>query len=107
MDKLDILKEFTERLALQIGDSDSEVLERLVAFREEVIEDLERRLPLSEEEKAKIQVIQSYHDVLIGRMADLRDEASEGLLRIQQTRLQKRSYEAPGSMSAIFFDKKK
>ncbi|SFB47753.1 hypothetical protein SAMN05216312_109194 [Cohnella sp. OV330] len=107
MDKLDILKEFTERLALQIDDSDSEVLERLIALREEVIEDLQHRAPLSDEDKAKIQIIQSHHDVLVGRMAKLRDEASQGLQRIQQTRLQKRSYEAPGSINAIFFDKKK
>lgn len=107
MDKLDVLKEFTERIVLQINDTEGEVLERLVDLRAEVIAELQARVPLSDADKNKVKSIQSHHDKLIARMEELRDEASEGLNRIQQSRVQKRSYESYVPANSFFFDKKK
>lgn len=103
------LKELYELTLDIVSDLQSisyEKLEQLVELREKVLSTLNQSITVTEEDRVYIQAIGKYDTQIVGRMAALRDEASEGLTRLENKRKQRSSYDAHYEGGSYFIDVK-
>lgn len=97
----------TVRIAENIEQTDYKELVRLVSYRGSTIEKLKRQDVISEEEMQLWQRILAYDEIIKGRMIAIRYEASEGLRKLKQSKMQKKVYAPVYTPHAHFFDKRK
>ncbi|WP_166243641.1 hypothetical protein [Paenibacillus turpanensis] len=78
----------------------------LIDLRQEVVNNLEAGYVLSASEKNILSKIKPYEDLVFQRMKLLKDEAEQGLVRIQNSKRQRKGYNQPGLSESIMFDKR-
>ncbi|WP_373230792.1 hypothetical protein [Cohnella sp.] len=86
---------------------DYERVERLVETRQALTEAVERKGKLTQQEKLLIREILQYDPVIMRHMQRLKDEAMQGLNRLNTSKKQKAAYNPPGFQDSIMFNKQK
>jgi DNA-binding ferritin-like protein len=105
--KLEQLYEITESLVSNLSETVPEDFERLVELREDALLDLEKLKTLTEMDKQMLFIVDRHHAALVQRMTELRDNASEGLDKIRQSRIQKNRYDPDHASGSYFIDRRK
>ncbi|RJE85641.1 hypothetical protein D3P07_20830 [Paenibacillus sp. 1011MAR3C5] len=91
-------------LVNQIQLATIEQLTELLELRDEVIAVLSQSANVTQEDKHYIKQIASYDEVIINRMNQLKDEAAQGMKRMDDNRKQRSSYDAQYGGSSYFID---
>lgn len=101
------LKMLTEGMLARLSRATYEELESFVEQRGRLIQAIQG-LPVDEaERKAHLPTVQnilSFDGIFIQRMEDLKDEATNGLKRMNQAKSQKSAYAADYSPESILFN---
>lgn len=84
-----------------------EDLEELIALRDEVLNTLQASTNIPQTDRRILSEILKHDVEIVGRMNELKEEASIGLEKIQISRIQKNAYDQGHSEGSYFFDKKK
>jgi hypothetical protein len=104
------LYEMTETMAGELEDADYTKLEQFVAERELVLNELKaqyaRQQPAPHQRKMIEQVL-TWDRMIMGRMEQLKSEASKGLRRLNDNRKQHEAYAPVYSIDGVYFDKRK
>lgn len=101
------LYELTLNIVTDLQSISYEKLEQLVELREEVLSALSQSsVTITDEDKSYIHAIGTYDIQIVGRMVALRDEASEGLTKLENKRKQRSSYDAQYEGGSYFIDMK-
>ncbi|UVI29888.1 hypothetical protein [Paenibacillus spongiae] len=97
----------TKRTSDQIDEINEEELNVLLELRDEVIGQLNGSgSSLSKTEKELLQKIGEYDYVIVQRMEYLKEEASQGLAKLQASQMQKSRYEQASASESYFIDRK-
>ena len=92
---------------------DRATMEDFVEFtqkREQIIGELKRRQAEFQKTAATARLvdeISQYDAPLISRMNELKQEASDGLAKLERSRMQKKAYDAGYAFESAFIDKRK
>ena len=102
------LLEATASLSERIDNADMDQLLQLIQLRDETTAFLQPYAGrLSNEEKQLIRDINSYDDVILRRMNELKEQASAELASLKKAAIQKNAYSSAYSVGSYFFDKRK
>jgi len=93
------------RLAQSAEPEDYEAYVELTELRQALAEEVQKRSVITEDEKAMLQSITKYDDIILGHMQLLKDEAASGIQRISGSRKLKEGYAYTASHESIMFDK--
>ncbi|SFF38549.1 hypothetical protein SAMN04487969_14328 [Paenibacillus algorifonticola] len=96
----------TKQLVEHLDHSESDELLALIELREDVINQLESGILVSEEQKQLLREIGEFDEVLLTKMHFFKDEASQGLNKINNNRLQKQVYEQAYASESYFIDRR-
>ncbi|ANY66969.1 hypothetical protein BBD42_11180 [Paenibacillus sp. BIHB 4019] len=96
----------TKQVVEQLDHAESDDLLALIELRENVINQLETGLIVSEEQKQLLRDIGGFDEVLLAKMQLLKDEASQGLNKLNNNRLQKQVYEQAYASESYFIDRR-
>ncbi len=102
----------TKETAERITDIEYEELITLLDERERILTMLmDSQNGLTDHQiahiKHEIKALMSYDSIILKRMMELKQEASDELIQVTYLKKQKQAYEADGPVDSIFFDKKK
>ena len=99
------------RLTVQAATGHSETLpatiDSLLALRDEVLAGLSVQSVVSEEQKSLLRQIASYDAAVLERMETFKLDTSRALEKLNQSKVQKSSYEQSYDVGSYFIDKKK
>ncbi|WP_248929447.1 hypothetical protein [Paenibacillus hamazuiensis] len=104
------LEELTLAFVAKLETAAEEEIVQFVEAREAIVSRMKQSEYSSEElEKLgqRIQSVLSYDDSIKARMMTLKSEASAGLMKFDQARMQKNAYEANYAWESAFVDKRK
>ncbi|WP_027087245.1 hypothetical protein [Cohnella panacarvi] len=106
MDKLirEVLAE-TIRLAKSEPDTDYEAFVELTDLRQTLVDEVQSRGLLKDDEKALLSELAKYEKVILSRMLALKQEAELGIQRMNATKRQQDAYGQVGPGESIMFDK--
>jgi hypothetical protein len=111
MDELILqLKALTEQLISEIDHVNDEQITEFIESREMIISNMKQSesvLVYTQEQKELLRKVMDLDPIIINKIIWLKDQASEGLIKISKIRLQKDSYDPVYAADSMFFDKKK
>ena len=110
-DLLESLKKATQEIVDNINKVDYEELQSFVLFREDIVRQLQQR---SSDVRERVHLQPMVRDILandaavLERMEQLKNEATQKLVRLQASKSQKNVYEGSSTyVQSVFFDRKK
>jgi hypothetical protein len=106
-EKLIELYEVTMNLVMRIDEADSTELTSLVELRSEVLDVFMDKKKLSETEKQMLLKVNEFDSIIVTRMNQIKDDATEGINKINRMRLHKKKYDQTEEPTSFFFDKRK
>lgn len=104
------LKQVTEQLVGGINNTTDEQITAFIESREAIIAKMRLSESMSlftKEQSASLKAIMEFDPIILARITWLKDQASEGLIKISKIRLQKDMYDPVYTADSLFFDKKK
>ncbi|MFD0714968.1 hypothetical protein [Paenibacillus sp. GCM10027626] len=90
----------------QTEDNDYERFERLVDLRQALVDQIAEYGKLLPSQKQAVKAIMEYDSIIVRHMERMKEEAQEGLLRINNVKRQKAAYDNSSAYDAIMFDKR-
>ncbi|QAY67761.1 hypothetical protein [Paenibacillus protaetiae] len=97
----------TQETVSGLGQAEPESLIALIELRDQVLRYAQEQTVLTEDEKRMLQQIGEFDAVIVERMQQLRDEASNQIQKIRKTRMQKQVYEKAYDYGSFFVDRRK
>lgn len=104
MSTVQVLYEKTLQVMSSIQIVTAEQLEELLELRDEVIAVLSQSPVISLEDKEYINQLTQFDEPIIKRMNVLKDEAAQGIKKIDNNRKQRSSYDAQYDGTSYFID---
>jgi hypothetical protein len=104
------LEELTSGIAARLLEADYEELAQFVDKRDLIIGQLQSQVELGASlagYKPRLQAILAHDQAIMARMFELKNEAADGLAKLDQGKRQKNAYETAYAPDSYFFDKKK
>jgi hypothetical protein len=95
----------SDRLARLAQPADYEAYVELTELREALAEEVQGRYTISDVERALLNSISQYDEIILGHMKTLMQEAAAGIQRINSSKKQKAGYGNTSSHESIMFDK--
>jgi len=106
-DLLERLRNETVRLASGSSDPTGEELECLLELRDVVLRELSAVASISDNDKRLLREIGSCDPAILKRLETLKNEAAEGIRKVNQIKAQKSVYDQTYEIGSYFIDKKK
>ncbi|TFE29035.1 hypothetical protein [Cohnella luojiensis] len=97
----------SKQLSQLIQPEDYERFERFVETRQLLTVAVEQKGDLTQQEKRLIREILQYDPIIMRHMQSLKDEAMQGLNRLNASKKQKAAYNTSGFHESIMFNKRK
>lgn len=119
MDKVDRLlfelRDLSSRMAGRLEEATLEELLEFVDQRERCIEQLKQLeteshsgfSETSAERRIALQAISQYDEAIVSRMHQMQQDVTQGLNKLDQSRMQRSAYEIAYTMESAFIDQKK
>lgn len=105
---LDRVLQETQRLCDEGPEAGYEAFVELTDLREQLMENVtERQAKLTSEQQASLRRLLELDSIILQHMHALKNEAEQGLGRIQQSNRQRDAYQPQYDVGSIMFDHKK
>ncbi|GGG84499.1 hypothetical protein [Paenibacillus radicis (ex Gao et al. 2016)] len=78
---------------------------QLTDLREEVLNEIGNR-SISADEKQLLHQIGEFDEIIVAKMVEFKDQASQEIQTIAKTRMHKKKYENPYNFEGVFVDQK-
>jgi hypothetical protein len=107
---VEALTDMTERMVAQIDHVTEDQILFFIEQREQIVQQMQQ-MDISEVEISQfggtIRTILKHDPVIIGKLEMLRNEASEGIQKVNLAKMHNNAYTAPYTPDSYYFDKKK
>ncbi|MCF2944120.1 hypothetical protein [Paenibacillus tarimensis] len=90
----------------QLDTAPYEEFTELVVLRDNVLQELQQKPDMSEDEKHMLRQIGEFDSVILNRMLELKEEAAQAIQKLSKTRVQKKAYQDSYTPGSFFFDRK-